>query len=168
MSWFSTQGTVCQEWAMPGPEGAGDAAHLDGCPRTLSGLADGGADGLAQSVVLHRVEAEAARIHRRNHQLGGRAELRWPVLGVLQGAGIDGAHRLGQILAELPSAGVVHRQQHADLVVAEAVGVQLLKVAKRIVAQKSAHVRIPQRKREAADEALIREVEALIVVVGAA
>src|SRR6476620_5684658 len=101
----------------------------------------------------------------------GMSEKRPAQTSVLQDPVAKAPQVRGQGAAELPSASLAGRDQRGDLVVAEAIGVQLFEIIARIVDEKSRDIVIPQREGEAAGAAiLIGEVEAVIVVaaIGAA
>ena len=142
-----------------------DPAHPHVRARSACGLPHRRADRLAQPVVLHRVAPQPACIRPRHNQRSRRAIFPRPVLRVLQHPRIRLAHGRRPLRAEQPSARPVHRQQHADLVIAEPVRMQFLHMVKRAVMQKSPHVRIPQRKRQATHKSLVGEIQTLVVVV---
>ena len=87
-------------------------------------------DGLARSRVIR--------------PLGG------PILSVLQDPRFGGAHSAGEGLTEGPSRILVHRKEAANLIITEAVDMELFNVVTGIVYHELADVVVPERERKAA------------------
>src|SRR5208282_2446119 len=110
---------------------ARDRIEIDGGALAIGRSRDGTADRAAQAVVLDDVESRAA-IVRRRYDRSSRfrivSDLSRPELRVLQEPRLHVAKRAGEIRAEAPARITIHRNQVADLVVAESVDVEFVDI----------------------------------------
>src|SRR5579864_327339 len=86
------------------------------------------------------------------------------MLGVLQAARALEAEGTGQVTAEAGARIAAEAEEHADLVVAKAVGVKFVQKEPGVVDEELAHVLIPEREGKAAGPSFVGAVKALVVV----
>src|SRR5208283_3657730 len=79
-------------------------------------------------------------------------ELERPILCVLEKPWLDVAKRTGEVAAKAPAGILVHGQQRANFVVAEAVDMEFLDVEAGTIDDKLANVVIPKCERKTASE----------------
>jgi hypothetical protein len=137
----------------------GYAVHLDEGSRTGRGLSDCTADGLSQPIRLQGVEAGAALAGGGDHGL-----LRRPVLGDMDGLGLEVPGGVRHVLAKPPAMLAALLFDDTDFIVAEAVGVALVQIEPRVVDQKLSDVPVPIGEDQAAGPPTIGEVEAVVQV----
>src|SRR5690348_761357 len=86
------------------------------------------------------------------------------MLGVLQTARALEAESPGQVAAKAGARIAAEAEEHTDLVIAKAVGVEFVQKKPGVIDEKLAHVLIPEREGKAAGPAFVGAVKALVVV----